>query len=179
MDSVNTKMSTTEEATVNADGTTTFESAPPVVDEEAFNNATAEDFTEDAEEIFEEVVVKGIDPAIYLIIIVLVIGIVYFFVSRRNRKEEDDFFSELDGEKFNLTLPSEVEEYYQIKAKAEAAGWEPGKVRFFAYFIPTHTHTHAHVPLFRPHTYSILPCTVFFFVLCMGIGPKSKRCPKS
>ena len=124
-------MSTTEEATVNADGTTTFESStPPVVDEEAFNNATAEDFTEDAEEIFEEVVVKGIDPAIYLIIIVLVIGIVYFFVSRRNKKEEDDFFSELDGEKFNLTLPSEVEEYYKIKEKAEAAGWEPGKVRF-------------------------------------------------
>lgn len=141
-------MSTTEEATVNADGTTTFETPP--VDEEAFN-ATAEDFTEDAEDIFEEVVVKGIDPAIYLVLVLLVIGIVYFFMSRRNKKEEDDFFSELDGEKFNLTLPSEVEEYYQIKAKAEAAGWEPGKVRF-CHFIHT-------CP--APQASHSVPCTFF------------------
>jgi hypothetical protein len=119
-------MSTTEEATVNADGTTTFDTPP--INEEAFN-ATEQDFPpEDAEEIFEEVV-KGIDPAIYLVLFVLIVGIVYFFMSRRNKKEEDDFFSELDGEKFNLKLPSEVEEYYQIRAKAEASGWEPGKVR--------------------------------------------------
>ena len=30
--------------------------------------------------------------------------------------------------KFNLELPSEVEEYYEIKKKCLAAGWEPGKV---------------------------------------------------
>ena len=28
---------------------------------------------------------------------------------------------------FNLKLPAEVEEYYAVKAKCEAAGWEPGK----------------------------------------------------
>jgi hypothetical protein len=83
-------MSTTEEVTVNADGTTIFESStPPVVGKEAFYNAT-----------FEEVVIKRIDSAIYLIIIVLVIGIVSFFVSCHSKKEEDDLFSELNGEKF-------------------------------------------------------------------------------
>jgi hypothetical protein len=29
--------------------------------------------------------------------------------------------------KFNLKLPAEVEEYYTIREKAEAAGWEPGQ----------------------------------------------------
>jgi predicted ribosome quality control (RQC) complex YloA/Tae2 family protein len=28
---------------------------------------------------------------------------------------------------FNLKLPSEVDEYYETKAKCEAAGWEPGQ----------------------------------------------------
>jgi hypothetical protein len=28
---------------------------------------------------------------------------------------------------FNLKLPAEVDEYYKIKEKAEAAGWEPGQ----------------------------------------------------
>jgi hypothetical protein len=83
-------MSTTEEVTVNADRTTIFESGtPPVVGKEAFYNAT-----------FEEVVIKRIDSAIYLIIIVLVIGIVSFFMSCHSKKEEDDLFSELNGEKF-------------------------------------------------------------------------------
>merc|ERR1712176_1271972 len=41
--------------------------------------------------------------------------------------EEDDFFSNLDGEKFNLRLPAEVDEYYEIRTKCEKAGWGPGK----------------------------------------------------
>jgi hypothetical protein len=29
---------------------------------------------------------------------------------------------------FNLKLPAEVDEYYTIRAKCEAAGWKPGMV---------------------------------------------------
>jgi len=29
---------------------------------------------------------------------------------------------------FNMKLPAEVDEYYTIRAKCEAAGWSPGMV---------------------------------------------------
>jgi len=45
---------------------------------------------------------------------------------RDDAEEEDDFFAALDGEKFNLRLPEEAENYRQIKEKCEAAGYEPG-----------------------------------------------------
>jgi len=32
---------------------------------------------------------------------------------------------------FNLKLPAEVDEYYSIRAKCEAAGWQPGAVSLF------------------------------------------------
>lgn len=31
---------------------------------------------------------------------------------------------------FNLKLPAEVDEYYAIRAKCEAAGWKPGEVSY-------------------------------------------------
>lgn len=82
-------MSTTEEATVNPDGSTTFES------DETFN-ATAED---DTFNIADDDVAKGIDPAIYLGLVILAIGLLWFFVLRSQNKEEDEFFAELDVEK--------------------------------------------------------------------------------
>mmetsp|Transcript_7403 Transcript_7403/g.16837 ORF Transcript_7403/g.16837 Transcript_7403/m.16837 type:complete len:294 (-) Transcript_7403:90-971(-) len=116
-------MSTTEEATVNPDGSTTFESdqtnqtfgggdeeVPPPVNEETIQEAA-----------------KGTDPAVYLGLVVLLLVVMYFVYRLRSKKEEDDFFSDLDGEKFNLKLPEAVEEYYQIKAKCESAGWKPGE----------------------------------------------------
>mmetsp|Transcript_34466 Transcript_34466/g.65616 ORF Transcript_34466/g.65616 Transcript_34466/m.65616 type:complete len:291 (+) Transcript_34466:202-1074(+) len=47
---------------------------------------------------------------------------------KRKNAEVDDFFSNLDGDKFNLKLPSAVDEYYDVKGKCEADGWEPGQV---------------------------------------------------
>jgi len=38
------------------------------------------------------------------------------------------FASPFFGFQFNLKLPAAVEEYYEVKAKAEEAGWEPGQV---------------------------------------------------
>lgn len=47
---------------------------------------------------------------------------------KRKNAEVDDFFSNLDGDKFNLKLPSAVDEYYEVKGKCEDDGWEPGQV---------------------------------------------------
>jgi len=70
----------------------------------------------------------GVDPAVFVILAVAVIvGLWFFLFSRRKENNDDDYFQNLDGEKFNLKLPAEVEEYYNIREKCEAAGWEPGK----------------------------------------------------
>lgn len=73
---------------------------------------------------------KGVDPAIYLLGGTFLISLLWFFIWYRNKKAQDGsdaFFSELDGEKFNLKLPAAVDEYYEVKAKCEDAGWEPGQ----------------------------------------------------
>ena len=87
-------MSTAEEATVNPDGSTTFENEPPV-DETM------------GEEGFEEVVAEktGIDPAFYLLGAVALFVIVYFVVKSMRKKDEndgDDFFASLDTEKVSI-----------------------------------------------------------------------------
>ena len=81
----------TEEATVNPDGSTTFES------DETFNTTAEEDTI-----FVEEEVVKGIDPAIYLGLVLLALGLLWFFVLRSQNKEEDEFFAELDVEKVRV-----------------------------------------------------------------------------
>lgn len=89
-------MSTAEEATVNPDGSTTFEG------DETFNATEGEEFVGE-EEVFAEKVVKGVDPAIYLGLFVLVLGLLWFFVLRARNKEEDEFFAELDVEKVSVS----------------------------------------------------------------------------
>lgn len=124
-------MSTTEEATVNPDGTTSFASeeggdagaddSPPSGDDA--------DFDTEGGGVPEDVV-KGTDPAIFLFLGFLLIAIIWFFFYYRKKKDQADseaFFSNLDGEKFNLKLPAAVDEYYEVKAKCEEAGWEPGQ----------------------------------------------------
>lgn len=122
-------MAQTEDVHVNADGSTTFESGNTEQGEESYSGGDESgDIPGGGEEAFEEAVVKGIDPSLYVIFGALLVLILYFFYYKRQKakEEEDDFFSNLDGEKFNLKLPAEVDEYYQIKAKCESAGWEPG-----------------------------------------------------
>lgn len=125
-------MSTAEEATVNPDGSTTFDNADDGGGSSAGGGADDipdMDAGTGAEDAAEEIV-KGTDPALYLAIAVVVsIAIFVFFQYRKKRKnaEVDDFFSNLDGDKFNLKLPSAVDEYYEVKAKVEADGWEPGQ----------------------------------------------------
>lgn len=87
-------MSTAGEATVNPDGSTTFENEPPV-DETM------------GEEGFEEVVVEKtvIDPAFYLLGAVALFVIVYFVIKsmrKKNEKDGDDFFASLDTEKVSI-----------------------------------------------------------------------------
>jgi flagellar biosynthesis GTPase FlhF len=60
----------------------------------------------------------------------LAVVFLWFLVyKRRTRKENEDFafFSDLDGEKFNLKLPAAVDEYYEVREQCEEKGWEPGK----------------------------------------------------
>jgi hypothetical protein len=90
-------MSATEEATVNPDGSTTFETPGA--------GGEGEQFQDDAglppvEEVMEEIV-KKTDPAVYLLLAVVVVGFLYFFFVFRKKsdEDEDDFFSNLDGDK--------------------------------------------------------------------------------
>jgi len=116
-------MSTTQEATINPDGTTNVPPASTPEDESFTNNTT---FT--TEEI---PIPKTTDPAVYLGLIVVVIAIISFFIYRKRKKDTEDdgdeFFQQLDGEKFNLKLPVAVDEYYAVKDKIIEGGWSPGQ----------------------------------------------------
>jgi len=112
-----------ETVNVNPDGSTTGG------EDTVFNETEQESFSGD--EIPPEGgedIIEGTDPALYLLLaVVLIIAVYYFFFTRKKKQEEsDDFFSNLDGEKFNLKLPVEVDEYYSVKSKCEASGWTPG-----------------------------------------------------
>jgi len=109
-----------ETVTVNPDGSTTFEGA-----EGAADGAEGETFEDTFEETIEEVIEAGVDPAIYLLVAFIVAAILYFLYRRKNRNDQDDYFSSY--EKFNIKLPSEVDEYYSVKEKCMKAGWVPGK----------------------------------------------------
>ena len=113
-----------EEATVNPDGSTTFGSEG-AAGEDVPPNMGGDDFEEAAEEI-----AKGIDPAFYLLFAVVIVGglLLYNLLNKRKKNANmDDFFSNLDGDKFNIKLPAAVDEYYEVKTKCESDGWEPGQ----------------------------------------------------
>mmetsp|Transcript_10450 Transcript_10450/g.15263 ORF Transcript_10450/g.15263 Transcript_10450/m.15263 type:complete len:285 (+) Transcript_10450:35-889(+) len=126
-------MSTTEEATINPDGSTTFgsdagagpgpEDVPPGGDDFASGG-------EGAEGTAESLAAKGTDPAIYLALAFIAIVVLYYLNYRRNKRKQTErnaFFIDMDGDKFNISLPSAVDEYYDIKDKCIKAGWEPGQ----------------------------------------------------
>lgn len=119
-----------EEATVNPDGSTTFtsDSGADAGAGEGFENAEGAEGT-GFEEAAEEVA-KGTDPAFYLAFAFVVAVALYYINYRRNKKkqmEREAFFYDMDGDKFNIKLPSAVDEYYDVKDKCIKAGWEPGK----------------------------------------------------
>lgn len=95
-------MSTTEEATINPDGTTAFPSdysqqeQPPTT---APADETPPDFGQGEPAV--DATPAGIDPAIYLIVGVALIAVLFYvFVHRKKSKPDDDnFFLELDGDK--------------------------------------------------------------------------------
>jgi len=78
---------------------------------------------------------EGMDPAVYVVgafaLLLALCGLIYFLRRKRRRDlgfdDADDLFSSLDGKEFNLNLPDEVEEYYEVKGECEDAGWEPGQ----------------------------------------------------
>ncbi|KAL7463406.1 hypothetical protein ACHAXS_003775 [Conticribra weissflogii] len=119
-------MSTTEEATINPDGSTTFDSA--AADDAGADAGTGADDMGDTDAT-EEVII-GTDPALYLALVVVTFAVIFIFIQIRKKRstaDVDDFFSNLDGDKFNLKLPAAVDEYYEVKGKCEADGWVPGQ----------------------------------------------------
>lgn len=83
-----------EEATINPDGSQTFESTVPPVDDPVADEPPLMD-----EETIEELA-KGTDPALILGALVLLFAVLYyFFVVRNKKQDQDDFFSDLDGDK--------------------------------------------------------------------------------
>lgn len=70
------------------------------------------------------------DPAVFVVIlffIALGIWCLFYHRKKRAREEREAFFMGMDGDKFNIKLPAEVDEYYEIKLKCEESGWIPGK----------------------------------------------------
>lgn len=137
-----------EEATVNPDGSTTFTNEGPgagtqYTESDAGGSSntgsntgpgtgpdgTADDtFTPFAEPTPPKLF--GVDPAILLGVAFVLIAIAYYFMHKRSKRVQEDrdaFFTDMDGDKFNIKLPAAVDEYYQIKEKCEQAGWEPGQ----------------------------------------------------
>lgn len=125
-------MSTTQEATINPDGSTHI---PPNANtssyEETFKTENNTTFNSTSSEEGDILNSSGTDPAVYLLIAVVIIGIISFLYYQRRKKSaedaNDEFFNQLDGEKFNLKLPAAVDEYYTIKDKIIDQGWEPGQ----------------------------------------------------
>lgn len=86
-----------ENVNINPDGSTTFEggeSTMPPGAEDAGADGTEGVFEETMEEV-----VKGGDPAIYLVLVAILLGLLYFVYKRKSRDDEDEFFSNLDGGK--------------------------------------------------------------------------------
>ena len=93
----------TEEATINPDGSSSYESASPP----PLNDTTGFDGSDEGFDIppVEEIVKGGIDPAIYLVLAFATLcALYYFFVYRKKEEEEaeDEFFSNLDGDKVRV-----------------------------------------------------------------------------
>ena len=102
-------MSEEAQANIYPDGSQDFESTPmmdetvppPVTmdqDEIPFDTMGDTDTDETMQQL-----VKGIDPAIYLLIAtVLVAALLFYMHSKSKKSSRDDFFAELDGDKVSV-----------------------------------------------------------------------------
>jgi hypothetical protein len=89
-----------DEATVNNDGSSTFEE-PLLNNETGGEQIPVDDIPPMDEELLKEVV-KGTDPAVYVLLAVVIIAALYYFLVYRKKAaadEGDGFFSNLDGDK--------------------------------------------------------------------------------
>ena len=131
-------MSTAQEATVNPDGSTTFDDASggagSADDAGAGSNGGGYPGDDAPPPSDGDAIVPprgGVDPALYLALAVVAFAVLFAYLQLRKRRknaEVDDFFSNLDGDKFNLKLPPAVDDYYEVKGRCEGEGWEPGQV---------------------------------------------------
>ena len=88
-----------EEATINSDGSTTFEQ-PPVTDDGGAGAGAGADEPPAMDEEKVEAIAQGTDPAVFLLLGVAIFALLYYFLVYRKKKTDSDFFfSELDGEK--------------------------------------------------------------------------------
>lgn len=90
----------TDEATVNPDGSTTFQQQTPG----GGDGATSDEeipFDGAQEDTLKAVTKGGIDPAFFVLFaFFLFVGLYYYFAIRKKAEEsEDDYFANLDGEK--------------------------------------------------------------------------------
>jgi len=106
-----------DEATLNADGSATFEDTamPPIPspndDPTAGAGSPFEGGTAEEEMLKQAILPQGIDPVVYLLLGVgLALALYYFLVYRNSKKEDEEemdaFFSQLDGEKVRLPFCS-------------------------------------------------------------------------
>ncbi|GMI33180.1 hypothetical protein TrCOL_g2592 [Triparma columacea] len=63
------------------------------------------------------------------LVFLVVFAIIMYNVQKRKREDASkfEFFDRLESAQFNIRLPPPVQEYYQVKEKASAAGWVPGQ----------------------------------------------------
>ncbi len=136
-------MSATGEATVNPDGSTTTtmpntntadqQQDQPESEPQQQQQDNSQEFNEEIPDSSSEPTKRsGTDPAIYLALSFITFVVLYMLHYKRQKKKQMDresFFLDMDGDKFNIQLPTAVDEYYEVKEKCIQAGWEPGKVR--------------------------------------------------
>ena len=105
----------TEDATVNADGTSTFD------DTQAGSNSndaggSGDEFDEppilDTEEIIKAAK-PAIDPAVYFLLAVIIVAAAYYYFVYRKKStvDEDEFFSNLDGDKVSAIMYHRTEDF--------------------------------------------------------------------
>lgn len=96
-----------EEATVNADGTTTFDE--PQDNDSNGAGGNGEEFNDppifDTEEVIKAAK-PAVDPAVYFLLAVIIIAAAYYYFIYRKKTtvNEDEFFSNLDGDKVSVSI---------------------------------------------------------------------------